>query len=177
MRQLIAPLLVVSVFAAPAWAQEAAKPGAEHERIGYFAGTWRSEGETMPSPFGPGGTMTATDTCEWFTGGFQLVCRGEVTGPRGASKTAAVWSYDPAQQAYTYYGYNSLGNSFYVLGHVEGKVWTWKAEFPMEGATMQMRATITEEPPAAYTYKLEMSADGVDWTLAEQGRSTKKQMR
>jgi len=174
MRQLIAQVLAIGVLAAPAWAQETAKPGPEQARVGYFAGAWRSAGEVMASPMGPAGATSGTETCTWFSGGFHLVCNGDATGPRGSAKTGSIWSYDPAQQAYTYYGYNSMGEGFYVLGHVDGKVWTWKAEFPVEGATMQMRATITEESPAAYSFKLEMSPDGTSWTQVEKGHATKK---
>jgi len=170
-------VLAIAVLAAPVWAQEAAKPGPEHARIGYFAGTWQSGGQLLASPMGPAGPTSGTDICEWFSGGFQLVCHGEATGPRGTAKTGSIWSYDAAQQAYTYFGYNSMGESFYVLGHVEGKVWTWKAEVPVEGTSMHLRATITEEPPAAYSYQLEMSADGTNWTQVEKGHATKKQTR
>lgn len=173
MRSLIAPTLALAVLALPAAGQEA-KPGPEQARIAYFAGTWNFTGQVEASPMGPGGATSGNDTCEWFPGGFQLVCRGEATGPSGTAATSAIWTYDPAQQSYTYYGFNSQGNSFYVLGSVSGKVWTWKAELPMEGATMHMRATITEEPPAAYSYKLEMSGDGTSWTQIEAGRATKR---
>lgn len=174
MRHVIAHVIAIGVLAAPVWTQEMPKPGPEQARIGYFAGTWQAEGELTASSMGPAGPTTATDVCEWFSGGFQLICHGEATSPRGSAKTGSIWSYDPAQQAYTYYGYTSMGESFYVLGHVEGKVWTWKAEFPVEGTNMHMRATITEEPPAAYSYKLEMSPDGTTWTEVEKGHATKK---
>jgi len=174
MRHLIAQIVAIGVLAGPLWAQEAAKPGPEQARLAYFAGVWQSSGELLPSPMGPAGPTSSTDNCEVFAGGFQLVCHGEAKGPRGPAKTGAIWAYDPAQQAYTYYGYNSMGEAYYVTGHVQGKVWTWNAEFPVEGMTMHMRATITEEPPAAYSYKLEMSPDGTTWTQIENGKSTKK---
>lgn len=174
MRRLIAPALAVGMLAAPALAQDAPKPGPQHARIGYFAGTWESTGEVKESPMGPGGKVSGTETCEWFAGGFQLVCRGDVTGPRGPGKNGAVWAYDPIQQRYTYYGYTSLGEAFYVMGNVAGNVWTWNAEFPVEGATMKLKATITEESPTAYAYQLETSMDGTTWGLMEEGRATKK---
>jgi hypothetical protein len=174
MRRLIAPALAVGLLTTPAMAQETAKPGPEHARMGYFAGTWQFEGESKPSPMGPGGKMTGTSTCEWFAGGFHLVCRGDMTGPRGAGKDGAVWALDPSRSVYTYFGYSSMGDAFYVTGSVTGKVWTWNADLPVEGATMKMRATLTEEAPAAYAFKLEFSADGTTWMVVEEGRATKK---
>jgi len=174
MKRVFAAAFAVAMVAAPATAQEAPKPGAEQARIAYFAGTWEFAGEAKASPMGPGGKITGADTCEWFAGGFQLVCRGDANGPRGPAKTGSVWAYDPTRQVYTYFGYTSMGETFYVTGTVAGNVWTWQAEFPVEGAMMQMRATITEEPPAAYSFKLEASADGTSWMLMEEGQATKR---
>lgn len=174
MYRFTAPALALAVLTAPALAQEAAKPGPEHARMAYFAGTWKSAGEAKDSPMGPGGKMSGEETCRWFDGGFQLVCQGSMTGPRGPGKSGSVWAYDPAQQVYTYYGYSSMGEAFYVTGSVAGKVWTWTADFPMGGATVQMRATITEESPTAYAYRLDTSLDGATWTAIEEGRATKQ---
>ena len=174
MRHSFAIALAVGLFAAPAVAQEAPKPGPELARLAYFTGTWQFDGESKDTPMGPGGKLSGTDTCEWFAGGFQLVCRGDMTGPRGPGKSGSVWAYDPMQQAYTFYGYNSMGEAFYISGSVAGKVWTWNAEFPVQGASMKLRATMTEESPTVYSYKMESSPDGTSWTLVEEGRATKK---
>jgi hypothetical protein len=174
MRRTIAPALAAAILAMPVLAQEAPKPGPQHARIGYFVGSWDFTAESKDSPMGPGGAITGSETCEWFTGGFQLVCRGEASGPRGRAVTASVWAYDPAQGEYTYYAYNSLGESFYIPGSVAGNVWTWNTEFPMNGGTVKARATVTEEGPAAYSYRFETSADGTTWALMEEGRATKR---
>lgn len=175
MKRFATPALALCALTTSLLAQETMKPGPEHARIGYFVGTWQLEGETAASPMGPGQRITGTETCEWFAGGFQLICQGDVSGPRGAGKSGSVWTYDPAQRRYTYYLYNSLGESFYVLGSVEGKVWTWNAELPMEGGgTMKLRATLTEQPPVTYAYRVETSPDGATWTVVEEGQATKK---
>jgi hypothetical protein len=174
MHRIVTPLLGVSLLAAPALAQEPMKPGPEHARLGYFAGTWQFEGEAKASPMGPAGKLSGTDTCEWFAGGFHLVCRGDGTGPRGANTGESIWGYDGMQQRYTYFGHNSLGDGFYVLGTAAGKVWTWTTEFPVEGGKVQARVTLTEESPTAYTYRFEMSPDGTNWTVVEDGRATKR---
>ena len=174
MKRFVAPALALGVLTAPALAQEAPKPGPEHARIAYFAGTWQFEGEAKASPMGPAGKLSGTDTCAWFTGGFHLICEGDMTGPRGAGKGGSIWGYDAAQQRYTYFGYNSLGDGFYVLGNVAGNVWTWNTEFPVEGGAIQARVTLTEQSPTAYTYKFETSPDGTNWTVIEDGRATKR---
>ena len=56
----IAVCLVLSSGLALAQAPgEKPKPGPEHKRLGYFVGKWTAEAEMKPSPFMPGGKMSA----------------------------------------------------------------------------------------------------------------------
>src|SRR5262245_58306247 len=73
-------LLALALIATPALlsAQTAAqppRPGPEVQKLAVFAGRWTSDGEVKPGPMGPGGKMASTSNCEWFSGGFYLVCR------------------------------------------------------------------------------------------------------
>lgn len=153
--------------------QPAPKPGAEHKRIAYFAGQWSYQGEAKAGPLGPGGKITSTETCEWYAGGFQLVCRAKITGPRGKGTSESIMSYDLARKTYTLYAFSSHGDSFFVRGQVDGKVWTWADDMIIEGKSMKIRATITEETPTSYSFKLEGSADGGKMTIMEEGKATK----
>jgi len=54
------------------------QPGPEHKKLAYFVGKWTSEAELKPSPFGPGGKYLATETCEWFAGGFRVCVKTHV---------------------------------------------------------------------------------------------------
>src|SRR4029434_3328499 len=99
--------------------------------------TGRGEGETKSSPMGPAGKLSSTVTCDWFAGGFHLVCRGEEKGPTGGRTFLNLLPYHEKAQAYTAYGISSLGESEYSTGgsivgnkrtfvkdlgsHVEGK--------------------------------------------------------
>src|SRR5262245_9252036 len=62
------------------------KPGPEHQKLARFVGTWNGKAEMKPGPFGPGGPMTWTETCDWFEGGFSVVCKSDGKGPMGAIK-------------------------------------------------------------------------------------------
>jgi hypothetical protein len=149
------------------------KPGPEHKRIGFFAGEWNYEGEAKESPLGPGGKTSGTETCEWFAGGFQLVCRTKGTGPKGPGTGMGVMSYDPARKAYTYYAISSHGDNIFVRGQSSGKVWTWNDEATIEGKPMKVRATVTEETPTSYAFRLEASVGGAPMTVVEEGKATK----
>ena len=165
----IALLTTVAAARQPA---QVPKPGPEQKRIGYFAGNWRFEGEAKPSPLGPGGKIASTESCDWFAGGFHLVCRTKGTGPMGSSTGQSTMSFDAGRKAYAFHAVNSMGSVIFVRGQVDGKVWTWSDDVTIEGKTMQIRATVTEESPTAYSFKLE-AGDGSKMAVVEEGRATK----
>jgi Protein of unknown function (DUF1579) len=151
------------------------KPGPEHKRLGYFVGKWTTEGEMKPGPMGPGGKVTSTDTCEWFDGGFAVVCHGEGMSPFGPAKSVAVMGYSAEEKVYTYYG---LDNSPMVMttvprGTVQGDTWTYTDESMMGGQKMKSRATIKEVSPTAYTFKLEIQGPDGNWAPMMEAKSTK----
>lgn len=148
-------------------------PGPEHKRIAFFAGQWNFQGEAKDSPLGPGGKITGSETCEWFAGGFQLVCRTKANGPKGPGTGMSVLSYDPSRKAYTYYALSSFGDNIFVRGQVQDKVWTWSDEATIEGKKMKIVATVTEDSPTTTSFKLEASVDGGPMMVIEQGKSTK----
>jgi hypothetical protein len=174
MRTTISTAIGLALLTAVAAAQapEAPKPGPEHKRIGYFAGEWRFEGEAKPGPMGPGGKITATESCSWFAGGFHLVCRTKGTSPRGAATGQATMSYDGSRKAYAYHAISSMGDVILVRGQVDGKVWTWTDDMTIEGKKMTIRATVTEQSPTAYSFKLEMG-EGTSMAVVEEGKATK----
>ena len=174
MREMLIAAVATGVIASGLVAQGSPrKPGPEQERIGAFAGRWTYEGEAKQSAMGPGGKIKVSETCEWFAGGFHLVCRSEGRGPMGPGKGQSAMGYDPAEKTYTYHAINSHGDGFFVRGNVSGPVWTWSNESKVEGKSMKIRATVTEKSPTAYAFKLESSFDGGPWEVIEEGRGTK----
>lgn len=175
MRSTLSATIALTLLTAVAAAQqppEAPKPGPEQKRIGYFAGEWTFQGEAKPSPMGPGGKITASESCSWFAGGFHLVCRSKGTGPMGSTTGQATMSYDAGRKAYLYHAISSRGDAISVRGQVDGKVWTWADEMTAEGKTMKIRATVTEESPTSYSFKLEIG-DGGSMMVVEEGKATK----
>lgn len=176
-RKLVTILtLAVSIgYALVTAAQEAMppKPGPEHQALDFFAGTWRFEGEAKESPMGPAGKVTFTETCEWYQGGFAMICRSEGMNPMGPSSAIAVSSYDAERKAYTYYGVEANMPPFMAIGQRNGKIWTYTTESHMGDMTMTMRVVITETSPTTYTFEMDASTDGATWTRLIEGTSTK----
>jgi hypothetical protein len=155
---------------------QAPKPGPEHKRLAYFVGSWTSTGEAKPGPFGPGGKMTGTDTCEWFEGGFAVICRGQGTGPMGPMKNVGILSYSPEEKVYTYYGVDNSGMAMTSIpkGTVKGNTWTFHDEGVMGGQKFKSRVTVTEVSPTEQTFLMEVQGADGKWMPMMESKGTKK---
>jgi hypothetical protein len=159
----------------PATAQQS-KPGLEVQRLAYYLGTWRGEGETKGGPFGPAGKLSSTMTCDWFAGGFHLVCRGEERGPTGKRTFLNILAYDEKAKAYTEYGISSLGESEYSTGgSIVGNKRTFVKDLDsgVEGKHTKLTYTELQVSPTLYTYQAEASINGGPSTVIAEGKITK----
>ncbi len=153
-----AACLVAVVLAAFALAQAPAapKPGPEVQKLGYFVGQWKFEGDSKASAFGPAGKYSGTETCEWFGGRFQVVCHSQSTGPMGKMTGLSVFAYDPETKDYTIYGIDSTGFSVFARGTVAGNTWTYNWTGTIGGKPAKVHATV-ETSPNGYTGRTEGS--------------------
>ena len=174
-KYLVASCLTVSALGAVALAQAPAapKPGPEQKTLAYFVGNLTTESELKPGPLGPGGKMTSSDSCQWFEGGFQVVCRGKGSGAMGSMTSLGVMAYSAADKAYTFYGIDSMGMSELSTGNKSGSTWTFGSTSYFGGQSFKSRFTIVETSPTSYTFKWESSADGTKWATLMEGKSTK----
>ena len=171
---------VVFLLLAPCFASgqaqtgEASRPGPEVRKLGYYVGTWKGEGEAKAGPFGPAGKLSSTMTCEWFTGQFHVVCRGEEAGPTGKRAFLNILAYDQETSGYTEYAISSFGESEYTRGgsSVGNKlVFLWDAN--AGGRPAKFRYTEVQVSPARCTYQAEMSLGGEPWMVIAEGEITR----
>jgi hypothetical protein len=170
---------LLALLAAPALGaqqtQQFNRPGAAHEKLTYFVGTWSLEGEVKPSPMGPGGPFTATDTCEWFTGGFFVVCRSKGQGPTGTMEGLYFLGYSTERQRYTYAGIgNDQGEQGTATGSIAGDTWNWEVEFTANGQPMKGRYTAKQVSPNSYTFTWEVAPAAGPFALVQSGTATRK---
>jgi hypothetical protein len=153
----------------------APQPGPGHARLGYFVGTWKTEGEFKPGAMGPGGPMSATETCEWFEGKFSIVCRSEGVFPAGPNKSIGLLSYSAEDGKYTYYGTDNTGMTMTTVsrGKVDGDTWTYEDESTMGGQMLRTRVTMKELSPTAYTFRMEAQAADGTWTPLIESTATR----
>jgi hypothetical protein len=158
-----------------AQAQGAPQPTAEHKRLGYFVGKWSVEGEMKPGPMGPGGKYTATDSCDWFEGGFSVVCRSEGRMPTGPAKSMGILSYSTEEKAYTYYGTDNMGMTMASVakGTLQGDTWTYTDESMMGGQKIKSRVLIKELSPTSHTFKMEIQTPNGKWVPVMEAKNTK----
>ena len=148
-------------------------PSPEHKKLAAFVGTWEDEAEMKPGPFGPGGKLILTETCEWFTGGFSIVCHTESTGFMGDLRTLSVLSYDPEEKVYRFYELNSMGRSSTAKGIVDGDTWTFDGESKMGNKLIKSRFTIKIPSPDSAVMRSEVSVEGGPMTLFMELKGTR----
>jgi len=160
---------------AQAQQQQMPAPSAEHQRMGYFAGSWLAEGTMKISPKDPGGPFTLKESGEWVTDGFFLETHTSMKSPMGHINSVRVMGYNAEDKVYTYNVYNSLGEHQMATGHLQGNTWTWIAEQKMNGVITKGRYTMTIVTPNSYTFKSEVAAPSGGWSTVMEGTATRMQ--
>ena len=174
---VLVALALAGTQTAAAQAGQAPAPGPEHKRLAFFVGKWNIEGEMKPGPMGPGGKFTSKDDCQWFEGGFAVVCRSEGRTPSGPAKNIGILGYSPEAKAYTYYGVDNTAMTMVTVpkGTVQGKTWTYNDESTMGGQTHRTRVVIEEVSPTVQTFKMDMQGPDGKWVTVMESRGTKVQ--
>src|ERR1700722_6022099 len=57
------------------------RPEVELKKLSAFVGKWTAEGDLKPGPMGPGGKTTVSESCEWTSGGYAILCHETSTMP------------------------------------------------------------------------------------------------
>ncbi len=169
--------LCLAVSAASIRAQapsEPPKPGPEQQNLAYFVGKWLSEGDMKPSPFGPGGKFSFTQTCDWFTGNFSLVCHTEASMFGSVIKGLSIMGYDMGEKTYVYFETNSMGENNFSRGKLDGETWIWTGDSTVNGQAMHSRFTLKRVSDDTATYKFEMAAGTDPLVLVMDGKQTRQ---
>ena len=152
---------------------ETPKPVPELKKLDYFAGRWNAQGVLKAGPMGPGGKFTGTNRVQWMDGGFFLVTHSVFSGTMGKGAETAYMGYDSNEKVYTYDSFNTLGEADHAKGNLQGDTWTWLSETRVRAQTIKGRLTQKVLSPTAYSFKFEISSDGVTWSTILEGNDTK----
>jgi hypothetical protein len=108
-------------------------PGPEVQKLAYFPGMWQAEGGPIGGP--SAGKFSVAGPCEWFAGGFHVICRREGTSPEGNHADLQVFACDAKAKAYTFYGITGRGDAVRLVRENapdrHSAVWTPSQERPI----------------------------------------------
>jgi Protein of unknown function (DUF1579) len=142
---------------------DAPPPDPELKRLEPLLGTWRTEGHTQQSVFGPGVPVTSTETFRWLDGGYFLVQEYETA-----------FGDEPAQRGVNYWYYDSAAGKFHII------FFSNNGPFTEEGNRYEGKVAdngLTFVGPARFQYeldaegKIKTNADGtssVAWWLRDE---------
>ncbi len=154
-----------------AMAQEpGANPSAtpEHRKLGAFVGTWKEDLEVKASQEAPAQKISITEKCEWFTGGFTVVCHNEIVG--FDLKGLQITTYEADEKVYKDYEFDSSGINSSATGTIEGDTWTWRGTNKFRGKLVKTRVTMKALSPDSIATKTEMLDDNDTWKLLSESK-------
>ncbi|MFZ0705541.1 MAG: DUF1579 family protein [Candidatus Korobacteraceae bacterium] len=172
------PALLLALTATLAISQGPAAPAGptqEQQVMQYFVGNWSLQGTMKISPTSPPAEFTGKEQSAWTPGGYFVETHTDVHGPLGDVRSTRVMEYNPKSHLYLYNVYNSLGEHIVALGHLNGNVWTWKAEQKLNGVIVQARYTFNFVSKDSYTFKEEVQTSPSTWVNVMQGTATRTQ--
>ena len=156
---LVVPCLAVGQTLPPT-------PGPELQRLGHFVGTWSLADELSSRK------LSGTMVCDWFEGGFALICKDTYTTGRGSDMH--IFGYDPQGKTYTWYSVMPTGAGTRVLTlMVDGDRWVADWEATYQGKPARHHREWHEESPTVLRYRYTRSVDGGAPTTVSEWRFTK----
>jgi hypothetical protein len=157
-------------------AQAPPPPAPELQKLDFMTGHWMEAGTAIMGPPGtPATKWTQTSDGEWMEGKYFIIRHSDMDlGPMGKGKEMTVYGYDSDNKVYTSTAFDSWGEAVKSTGTVNGDSWTWTSDMHMGGTPVKGRFTVKVSSPASYTFRFEMSQDGMNWMTAVEGTATKK---
>lgn len=128
------------------------QPGAEHQKLSPIVGKWTVEG--MEDSF--------VEICEWYPGGYFVVCNSESKTKTGIAKGVSVLGYSKEEKLYTYYHYGSTGSSQTLRCNIIDNVFNFFGEETVNGNLTKTKVTMTPQGDN-FHFKEEISVNDGPW--------------
>lgn len=149
---------------------EMPKVNEHHKRLHALVGQWKGQEKIFPSPWNAqSSTTTSRSTARMDLGGFFLVMDYvQESNGQESFRGHGVYGWDPRQQKYTMHWFDVMGGDPGAppLGTFEGNTLC----FQHQHHCGHSRYTYIIDGPDAYTFRLENSKDGVNWTPFMEGK-------
>ncbi len=168
MRKTCLVALFAVMVAGTAWCQEkpaaAAQPGPEQQALAGLVGTWKTEGDWLDSPLGPGGKWWGTIESKWFQGECVVVRKLDEKDSLGQeSKSLDVIAFDRKKGTFIWFGVNGEGGYSLMPVNVADGAMIFRYDLVEKGKKFVVRLTLTGMGGDTLTCIQEYSPDGENW--------------
>jgi hypothetical protein len=141
-------------------------------KLAVFVGVWRAEND--PDPAGKDG-VSAVSTCQWSANGKFLIADQEVTNEGTHTNNLSIYSYTPDKDSYTLTVVGVAGMQPFTIPitYKGDELFYLGSYIDNSGKKIYTRTVNTFLSATSYTFKVQSSEDGQNWTTSMQGKSTK----
>lgn len=156
----------------------ATKPAEGNVEIAALAplvGKWAIEGDIVIDPKGTKAAMKAEQGCDWFAGGYGVVCRTHsILGELPPIESLGVMLYDTGRKAYVNAAVGSAKDTAGTARiDVKPGSFVFASEFLLEGKLAKDRMTLSNMTAEGGTWKYELSLGGGPYAPAGEGKYRK----
>ena len=144
------------------------RPTTAHQELEKLVGSWSGEERMLPSPWDPaGGTATGRIRNVRALDGFVVVQDyAQERDGRVTFRGHGVFWWDASSKEYVLHWFDAMGQA---PNEFRGAFDAGVLRLVSRGPQGQARATWDFSRPGRYEHRLEMSADGVQWTSFMEG--------
>jgi len=175
MKRRLTPTTILLLFIIALTSSLFAQDGSPLDKLGAFAGKWKTEGKSLDTPYSKAGTNSAETNCSWSANHGYLVCDQTVHISDGTSNDLSIYTYNAADKSFSFFGISR--NDSHVRTPkltIEGNLWTYSGGFDnKDGKHISFRTVNEFKSNSLVTYVSEYSEDGQHWNQTGSGSSTR----
>ena len=156
-------------------ATKPAEGNAEITALAPMIGQWAVEGTVVIDAKGTLMPMKAKQGCDWFAGGYGVVCRNNsMVGEMPPVESVSMMFYDTGRKAYVNAALGSAKDSTGTATlDIKPGSFVFASEFLLEGKRAKDRMTLSNMTAEGGTWKYELSLGGGPYTPAGEGKYRK----
>jgi ketosteroid isomerase-like protein len=151
----------------------AANASSDVKKLSDIVGRWQIDGKFQMDPKNPEGAVVLALDCQWFAGGFQVVCLYSGTIAGAPLQETSTYSYNATTKSHEIYNVQSLGATVPGKVTIQPGMWTHVFDTRADGKPAKQRLTLTNMSPDGGDWKEEISVAGGAWMSIGGGKFAK----
>lgn len=151
---VIAAALVITACAPSPAIEIASSRPAAYEPLQAFVGRWTAKGREA----------AFVETCDWYHGGFHIVCHSESRRADGSlGRSMSLIGYSADEKVYTYLGIGSRGRNERLTAVYGGGIFEFTGTSRKDGKSIASRIRMGPFTAREVPFIVETSTDGGPW--------------